>query len=244
MMLQLPVRIKRVCWITSVIVVIASAASAHLSASDLEQQILAAIFRGDDISELVAGLPDARKSMSADSPPSELPVAAAELDHALANLAQTLGSAGDKDLEASDSLEAVGTQLQAAHEQVLEHFRSVETRLQELGVAGEIRGRLVVAEQAYLCSVTPILDTITGEQKSWADHESLLASVGALPQRQAPPVTRNLLPYRQISLVPRTSVTEPVIVTCCVRFGRGNMKVCCLRVGSWTMISSNLSRVP
>jgi hypothetical protein len=95
-MQQLPMKLKRICWITSVIVVIASAASAHLTASDLEQQILSAIARGEDISELVAGLPDARKAMPADSPPSELSVAATELDHALANLAQTLGSAGAK----------------------------------------------------------------------------------------------------------------------------------------------------
>jgi RHS repeat-associated protein len=213
-MQQLPMKLKRICWITSVIAVIASAASAHLLASDLEQQILAAIARGEDISELVASLPDARKSMSADSPPSELSVAAAELDRALANLAQTLGQPRAKGDEASDSLEAAGAELQAAHEQVLEHFRSVETRLQKLGIAGEISGRLAVAEQAYLGSVTPVLDAITGDQKSAADRETLLQSVESLQQRPAPPVLRNLLPYRQTSLVPRMPVTEPVIVPC------------------------------
>jgi hypothetical protein len=49
-MQQLLMKLKHACQITSVILVLASAAPTHLVASTLEQQILSAIARGDDIS--------------------------------------------------------------------------------------------------------------------------------------------------------------------------------------------------
>jgi RHS repeat-associated protein len=47
-MQHMPMRVKRACWITFVVLVLAAAAPAHLSATDLEQQIISAITCGDD----------------------------------------------------------------------------------------------------------------------------------------------------------------------------------------------------
>ncbi len=126
-----------------------TAASKEIRQS-LEEQIVDTLIRGEDVKDLFDELQAMPKVQRPEGPRhNDMRSIVAELNRTLAVLEKILPLNGGPATD-PERLETARDAVLSAHEEVLQHFVSVEERLREINVSAHITTRLDTAREAYL----------------------------------------------------------------------------------------------